>query len=100
MLHFIRTTDPGHINAAQEFWKICDKNGFIYKKNYTTKYCPAASLKKTESDLWTAAQSIPRSDLILIDEENYFFKFSEFQKPLLDFYEKNPKFVVPDFRLQ
>jgi methionyl-tRNA synthetase len=33
-----------------------------------------------------------------IDEENYFFKFSEFSKPLLDFYSKHPDFVVPDFR--
>jgi len=32
--HFIRTTDKRHIEAAQEFWKICKNNGFIYKKNY------------------------------------------------------------------
>jgi methionyl-tRNA synthetase len=38
-VHFIRTTDAHHIRAAQEFWKRCDQNGFIYKKNYQTKYC-------------------------------------------------------------
>jgi methionyl-tRNA synthetase len=26
-IHFIRTTDPHHIAAAQEFWKRCEKNG-------------------------------------------------------------------------
>ena len=34
----------------------------------------------------------------LIKEENYFFKYSEFTDKLLDFYEKNPNFVLPDFR--
>ena len=36
----------------------------------------------------------------LIEEENYFFKFSKFQKPLLKFYDKNPSFVIPSNRLQ
>ena len=35
-VHFIRTTDKHHIKAAQEFWRICKNNGFIYKKEYQT----------------------------------------------------------------
>ena len=38
-VHFTRTTNEKHIKAAQEFWKRCDDNGYIYKKNYQTKYC-------------------------------------------------------------
>ena len=34
----------------------------------------------------------------LIDEENYFFKYSAFQDKLLNFYKENPNFVIPDFR--
>ena len=30
---FIRTTDPHHVEAAQEMWKRCEKD--IYKKKYT-----------------------------------------------------------------
>ena len=37
-INFIRTTDPHHILAAQEFWKRVKDNGFIYKKNYSVKY--------------------------------------------------------------
>jgi methionyl-tRNA synthetase len=37
-VHFIRTTDEHHVKSAQEFWKICDQNGFIYKKSYKIKY--------------------------------------------------------------
>ena len=32
--NFIRTTDKHHEKAAQNFWKLCEKNGDIYKKNY------------------------------------------------------------------
>ena len=31
---FVRTTDEHHVKAAQEFWQVVDKNGYIYKKDY------------------------------------------------------------------
>jgi methionyl-tRNA synthetase len=94
--NFIRTTDPKHIEAAQEFWKLCDKNGDIYKKQYKTKYCVGCELEKTDSELVDGRCPLhPNRDLEIIEEENYFFKFSKYQKPLLDFYDKNPNFVVP-----
>ncbi len=98
-INFVRTTDKNHIKAAQVFWKICNDKGFIYKKNYKIKYCIGCELEKTESELVEGKCSIhPLMTIEEIDEENYFFKFSEFQKPLLEFYSKNPTFVIPDFR--
>jgi methionyl-tRNA synthetase len=98
-LNFIRTTDKPHEESAREFWKICDKNGFIYKKNYKIKYCVGCELEKTESELEDGKCPIhPKLKIEEIEEENYFFKFSHFQKPLLDFYSKNTNFIVPDFR--
>ncbi len=99
-IHFVRTTDGHHVSAAQEFWRRCNKNGFIYKKLYKTKYCSGCELEKTDTELDANGKCFihPTTDLILIDEENYFFKFSAFQKQLLDLYTKNPKLVVPDFR--
>ncbi len=98
-VHFIRTTDEHHEKAAQEFWKLCDKNGYIYKKTYQIKYCVGCELEKTDSELVDGKCPIhPTYEIELIDEENYFFKFSAFQQPLLDFYAKNPTFVIPDFR--
>ena len=95
--NFIRTTDPKHIAAAQEFWKLCDKNGDIYKKLYKTKYCVGCELEKTDSELVDGRCPLhPNRDLEIIEEENYFFKFSKYQKPLLDYYEKNPDFVIPE----
>lgn len=99
-VHFIRTTDAHHIASAQEFWKRCNDNGFIYKKNYQAKYCVGCELNKTDSELNDGGQCPlhPNLKIQLIDEENYFFKWSAFQEPLLQFYEKHPDFVVPDFR--
>ena len=77
-IHFIRTTDSNHIVAAQEFWSICLSNGYIYKKTYKAKYCVGCELNKTDSELNEQGECplhIGRP-LELIDEENYFFKFS------------------------
>jgi methionyl-tRNA synthetase len=98
-IHFIRTTDPDHVKAAQEFWRLCDKNGFIEKKTYKIKYCVGCELEKTESELVDGRCPIhPNLELEIREEENYFFKFSKFEKPLLELYKKYPDFVVPDFR--
>lgn len=100
-VHFIRTTDDYHKQAAQEFWKIVDKGGYIYKKNYQAKYCVGCELEKTDSELVGGRCPIhPDKDLEIIEEENYFFRFSEFTQPLLDYYEANKDFVRPDFRFE
>jgi len=97
--NFIRTTDSHHIAAAQEFWKRCEKNGDIYKKLYKTKYCVGCELEKQDSDLIDGrCPEHPTREIEIREEENYFFRFSRYQKPLLDFYEKNPDFVVPVHR--
>ena len=99
-VHFIRTTDKHHEKAAQEFWKVCNKNGFIYKKAYKIKYCVGCELEKTDSELENGRCILhPNLEIELIDEENYFFKFSDFQNKLLGLYKDRPDFVVPDFRL-
>lgn len=99
-INFIRTTDEKHIKIAQSFWKRVEANGYIYKKNYSAKYCAGCESEKTDSDIENErCKEHPNMDLKIIEEENYFFKYSSFGEKLLDFYEKNPSFVVPDFRL-
>lgn len=99
--NFIRTTDPHHIHAAQEFWKKCKENGDIYKKTYKTKYCVGCELEKTDSELVDGHCPLhPNLKIEIIDEENYFFKFSKYQDTLLELYRNNPQFVVPEYRLK
>lgn len=96
---FIRTTDEHHIKAAQEFWKKCDANGDIYKKNYKIKYCVGCELEKTDSELVNCRCPIhPNMELENREEENYFFKFSKYAEKLLEFYKSHPDFVQPAFR--
>jgi methionyl-tRNA synthetase len=95
--NFLRTTDPHHIEAAQQFWNLCFKNGDIYKKKYKTKYCVGCELEKTDSELVDGRCPLHvKLEIELIEEENYFFKFSNYQQKLLDLYEQNPTFVVPE----
>ncbi len=97
---FIRTTDPHHKKAAQELWKICLKNGFIKKGIYKAKYCVGCELEKQDSELINGNCPIhPKLKIELFEEENYFFKFSKFQKRLLALYKKYPDFVIPKHRL-
>lgn len=99
-IHFIRTTDEKHIQTAIEFWNRVNKNGFIYKKKYKAKYCVGCEEEKTDSELINARCAIHNNkDLEIIEEENYFFKFSAFGEKLLKFYDENLNFVVPTSRL-
>lgn len=97
---FIRTTDKNHVKAAQEMWKICSKNGFIEKGQYSAKYCVGCELEKQDSDLENGICPLhPNQKIQIIKEENYFFKFSKFESRLLKLYKDNPDFIVPKHRL-
>ncbi len=97
--HYIRTTDPAHVKAAQEFWKRCDKAGYIYKKNYQAKYCVGCEEEKTDSELVDGKCPEHNREPEIISEENYFFKLTAFKDRLLEFYATRPDFVVPDYRM-
>lgn len=96
---FIRTTDPAHIKAAQAFWRRCDENGDIYKKEYRVKYCVGCELEKTDSELEGGRCPLhPDRELEIREEENYFFRFSRYEDMLLKMYEDHPNFVLPEKR--
>ena len=97
---FIRTTSPEHKAAAQEMWKRCEAAGDIYKKAYQVKYCIGCELEKTDSELVNGHCILhPNLEIQLIDEENYFFRFSKYAEPLKNLYASNPEFLIPQFRL-
>lgn len=97
--HFIRTSNPEHKKAAQEFWRLCAERDDIYKKSYRIKYCVGCELEKTDSELIDGKCPVHlHLELEQIAEENYFFRFSKYQRPLLDFYEAHQDFVMPSFR--
>lgn len=95
---FIRTTNPEHERAAQELWRRCLAQGDIYKKKYKGLYCVGCEKFLTEKDLVEGACPLhPRQKPQEVEEENYFFALSKYQRGLLDYLSRHGS-VVPDFR--
>jgi len=96
--YFIRTTDDYHIKAVQAVLDKLYKDGKIYKKIYKGWFCTPCET------FWSEAQSDDglcpdcKRHLEKLDEENYFFKISEYQQWLIDYINSNPGFIRPDFR--
>jgi methionyl-tRNA synthetase len=91
---FIRTTDPAHKRGVAKLFTLLRDRGFIYKGSYTGQYCVS---DEAYVDVPPGAPC-PECGRITetINEENYFFKLSAFERPLLEFYEANPDFIRPE----
>lgn len=97
---FMRTTNKFHIQAVQEWIKLLQEKGDIYKSFYKGWYCVSCETFVTEHEHSETAPDCPNCgrQTQLLSEETYFFKLSAYQEKLLDFYEKNPNFIVPKER--
>ncbi len=97
-LHFIRTTDARHKAAAQELWRRCEAAGDIYKKKYKGLYCVGDEAFLKDGDLVNGkCPNHPNMEPIEIEEENYFFRLSDYQKKLLDYLNRGDV-IVPEWR--
>ena len=94
---FIRTTDERHHRTVQWLFKRCRENGFIEKGHYTGQYCVHDNAYVVDAGPGDPCPDCGRPTET-VTEENYFFKLSEFQKRLLEFYEANPDFIQPETR--
>jgi len=94
---FIRTTEPRHDAAVKKLFRAVKKSGYIYKGKYDGLYCVSCELYVTdptpEGNCPTCGRPPER-----IEEENYFFKLSSFEKKLLEHYAKHPEFIQPETR--
>ena len=96
--NFIRTTSKEHIIATQELWRLCDAKGDIYKKMYRGLYCIGCEKFITEKDLLDGKCSFhPNKKPEMVEEENYFFRLTNYKKQLLA-YLSNEKAILPEWR--
>jgi len=101
---FIRTTEPRHKKAVQKFLQKLYDDGFIYQGSYQGNYCVGCEEYKADSDLVDGEGEYANSKVCAIhskpvetlNETNYFFKLSEFEKPLLELYKTQSDFVQPE----
>lgn len=96
---FIRTTDAGHIKAAQEMWRRCVATGDIYQKEYEGLYCVGHEAFVTEKDLVDGKCPDHGVSPQVLKEKNYFFRFSNYEQYLLE-YLARPGVIVPEWRRQ
>ncbi len=96
---FIRTTDADHkVGVQHAFKKMFDK-GDIYKGEYEGNYCVSCETFFPESQL-IDGEFCPDCGRTTntVKEESYFFKLSDYEQKLLDYYEANPDFILPKSR--
>ncbi len=91
---FIRTTEGRHKKAAQDLWKKLEANGQIYLDHYAGWYAIRDEAFYAESEL-VDGKAPTGAPVEWVEEPSYFFKLSEWQEPLLKFYEDNPDFIAP-----
>ena len=98
---FIRTTEPRHVEAVQQFFLRLRDSGHVYRGVYEGWYCVSDETFFRDSDVEEdrlCPNSECRRPLQRVQEENYFFRLSEFGEPLLKHIRSNPEFLQPDFR--
>ncbi len=96
---FIRTTEKRHLKAVNELWNILEKKNEIYLSKYSGWYSVSDEAFYNDNEIETKDNikiSITSGSKVeWLEEESYFFKLSQWEGKLLDFYEKNPNFIMP-----
>ncbi|WQV03405.1 methionine--tRNA ligase [Helicobacter pylori] len=99
---FIRTTDSEHQKCVQNAFEIMFEKGDIYKGTYSGYYCVSCesycAVSKTDNTNDKVLCPDCLRETTLLEEESYFFKLSAYEKPLLEFYAKNPEAILPIYR--
>ena len=99
---FIRTTEDRHKKSVQHLWKELEKSGDIYLSKYSGWYSVSDEAFYNEDEIETKGGkkvSVNSGSRVeWVEEESYFFKLSKWQDKLLDYYKKNPNFILPQSR--
>jgi methionyl-tRNA synthetase len=94
---FIRTTEPRHMRGVQALFTRLQERGYIYKGSYSGQYCVFDELYVDAIGPGAPCPECGRPTET-VHEENYFFKLSAMQEPLLKFYAEHPDFIRPETR--
>ena len=105
---FIRTTEDRHKTASQAIWKAIAAgkspkgNDNIYLASYPGWYAVRDEAFYSEDELTTGADgkkiAPSGAEVEWVEEPSYFFRLSDWQDKLLEFYDANPDFILPKTR--
>ncbi len=96
---FIRTTEKRHKVSVNDLWQRLLKSGDIYLSKYKGWYSISDEAYYNEDEIiekdGKKVSAFSGSLVDWVEEESFFFKLSSWEKKLLEFYEKNKKFILP-----
>jgi len=99
---FIRTTEKRHHKSVVDLWNRLVTSGDIYLDKYSGWYSVSDEAFYDEDEIeivnGNKVSKSSGSNVEWVEEESYFFKLSVWSKKLLEFYNKNPQFILPSSR--
>ena len=99
---FIRTTEKRHHKSVVEIWNRLVASGNIYLDKYSGWYSVSDEAFYDEDEIeninGNKVSKSSGSNVEWVEEESYFFKLSAWSSKLLEFYKKNPNFILPTSR--
>ncbi len=95
---FIRTSDNDHTEVVRDFFSKMYEKGDIYLGKYEGWYCVRDETFLKDSDLVNGKCPYCGGDVQRISEDNYFFRLSKYEEPLLRYYEEHRDFLRPESR--
>ena len=96
---FIRTTEKRLNKAVTDLWTKLLNSGDIYLSKYKGWYSVSDeayyNIDEVIEKNGNKVSTFSGSPVEWVEEESFFFKLSAWQNKLLDFYDKNDKFILP-----
>jgi methionyl-tRNA synthetase len=92
---FVRTSSDANRRTAETLWRAIADAGHIYKDWYRAWFCPSCEQYYTDKEIVAGLCPIHERPVEWVEEQNWFFRLSDFAEPLLDLYERRPEFLVP-----
>jgi methionyl-tRNA synthetase len=92
---YIRTTEPRHTQAVQKLFHYLVDHDAIYLSTYTGQYSVGEEMFVDGPPGTIGPDGKPTET---VTEENYFFRLSDYQLPLIDLIESNELSIQPEVR--
>lgn len=87
-----------HWPGTEKLWKLCQKNGDIYKRMYGGYYCVGCEDFYTKKDLVDGKCPEHLKEPEWVEEENYFFRLSRYQKAIEELIASSKLLIIPQTR--
>ncbi len=93
------TSDPRHIRAVQDVLQQLHDQGDLYRAKHSGYYSVRQEQFLTDKERNASGEFGPEwGEVVLLEEENWYFRLSKYREWLAGYVAANPGFVTPAFR--